>query len=290
MRKIKKKKLFCFILVLIFLVSILIPVLSAVDSEIRINVPSRTLQLYKSGRLIREYSVGVGSSKSLMTPPGVYTVDKRVINPIWEHPYKAPGQSRLAGASNPLGTRWIGFHSEGSGVYGIHGTNEPNSIGRFVSHGCVRMHNSEVEEIFELVDVGTPVIVSYDRFKLSQHGSTINLEVFPDPYAYKSLTASEIAESIQRISPYVRIDYELLSQAIKDTSDSSIYEVAKIETVPIQYPFSDPYSGGYGRYAPLPPMMPPVIQMPPQQYNPYPSYQYQIYSSQQLVPQARYYY
>jgi hypothetical protein len=219
--------------------------------EIRINVPSRTLQLLQSGRLIREYPVGVGYSKQMQTPPGRYKVEKKIINPIWEHPYKAAGQSQIGSNSkNPLGSRWIGFHGEGSGVYGMHGTNEPNSIGRFVSHGCVRMHNSDVEELFEMIEIGTPVNVTYDRFSLHQAGDKITLEVFPDPYGIKALSADKIVKEVSRLYPEASIDLESIGEALKDTSESSIYEIAQFmpySRMPARpmpnVPFADPFYG-----------------------------------------------
>lgn len=240
------KILFCLLLLLPS-----IPSSAVIRKEIRINVPSRTLQFLQSGRLIREYPVGVGYSKQMQTPAGEYKVEKKVINPIWEHPYKAPGQSQIGNNSkNPLGSRWIGFHSQGSGVYGIHGTNEPSSIGKFVSHGCVRMKNSDVEELFELVDYDTPVIVTYNRFRLDKTGETITLEIFPDPYGMKPLTIEEIVEEVRKIDPYAVIDFDMVNQAIGDNSESSIYEVAQIKNIyqrslPVrtQVPFTEPYNG-----------------------------------------------
>ena len=150
--------------------------------------------------------------------------------PEWEHPYKAIGASRIAsGNRNPLGTRWIGFHTKGGGVYGIHGTNDPASVGKFVSHGCVRMLNKQVEELFELIDYGTPVNITYNRYQLQIVGDYISLEVFPDPYNYKSINLEKVVAEIKRFSPYAQINYDLLAKAIKDVSEQAIYEVAFIE-------------------------------------------------------------
>lgn len=233
----------CFALAIIFLLSFLLPAFSyRIHTEIRINVPSRTLKLYKAGRLLREYPVGVGNSKRLQTPPGNYKVETKVLNPIWEHPYKPDGQVRVGNnPKNPLGSRWIGFHKEGSGVYGVHGTNQPNSVGRFVSHGCVRMHNTDVEEIFELVDIGTPVRVTYKRFYTERVGNKITLEVFPDPYHYQNITVQEVVAEIRRIHPFAEIDFELLQKAINDKSDSAIYEVASISYQNFYRPYTHNY-------------------------------------------------
>ncbi|PYU10291.1 MAG: hypothetical protein DMG29_17725, partial [Acidobacteria bacterium] len=60
----------------------------------------------------------------------------------------------------PLGTRWLGLGQRG---YGIHGTNEPRSIGRNVSHGCIRMRNRDIEELFEMVRAGDVVELYAER-------------------------------------------------------------------------------------------------------------------------------
>ena len=72
--------------------------------------------------------------------------------PTYYHPGKVIG----AGASNPLGTRWIGLDRP---HYGIHGTNVPSSIGKAASHGCIRMAKRDLEELFTLVRVGDTVVI-----------------------------------------------------------------------------------------------------------------------------------
>jgi hypothetical protein len=64
-----------------------------------------------------------------------------------------------AGPANPLGTRWMGLGYKG---YGIHGTNMPLSIGKAASHGCIRMRNQDVEDLFERVQIGDPVDLLLD--------------------------------------------------------------------------------------------------------------------------------
>ncbi len=199
------------------------------QTEIRINVPSRTLSLYKNSYLIGEYSVGVGHSQAMMTPQGYYKVEKKVIDPIWEHPYKPEGAVRISNyGKNPLGQRWIGFFEDKNTVYGIHGTNDPKSIGKFVSHGCVRMNNLDVEEIFDLVDIGDTVHVTYNRFELSQDADSIMLEIFPDPYKIKALNETEIINEIVQIAPNIEINHNILKQALAESNESNIYEVGKI--------------------------------------------------------------
>jgi lipoprotein-anchoring transpeptidase ErfK/SrfK len=84
------------------------------------------------------------------TPGGVYAVIDRIPRPTWYGPHRVVPPGR----ANPLGTRWIGLSRKG---YGIHGTNNPRSIGRRASHGCIRLRNADVEQLFEMVAVGDVV-------------------------------------------------------------------------------------------------------------------------------------
>ena len=114
-----------------------------------ISIPDRKLALLVDGRVLKVYDVAVGKN-STPTPQGKYVVINRVPNPTWYGPQGpvAPGKS------NPIGTRWMGLSVAG---YGIHGTNAPSSIGHAASHGCIRMRQQDLEELFDLVEIGTPV-------------------------------------------------------------------------------------------------------------------------------------
>jgi lipoprotein-anchoring transpeptidase ErfK/SrfK len=80
----------------------------------------------------------------------------RVPDPTWY----GKGKVVPPGKNNPVGTRWIGLSRKG---YGIHGTNSPSSIGRNVSHGCIRMRNRDVEQLFEMVSIGDSVELVGER-------------------------------------------------------------------------------------------------------------------------------
>ena len=114
-----------------------------------VSIPDRKLALVEHGRVVKIYPVAVGASAT-PSPAGSFTVVERVNHPTW---YR-PGKVVPPGRRNPLGPRWIGLSRTG---YGIHGTNRPRSIGRRASHGCIRMRNADVEELFGLVAVGDPV-------------------------------------------------------------------------------------------------------------------------------------
>ncbi|MBE9212262.1 L,D-transpeptidase [Plectonema cf. radiosum LEGE 06105] len=70
------------------------------------------------------------------------------------------GKAITGGApENPLGTHWIGFWTDGQNWVGFHGTPNPETVGKAVSHGCLRMYNRDIKELFQLVNLGTPVTV-----------------------------------------------------------------------------------------------------------------------------------
>lgn len=117
--------------------------------RIVVSIPDRKLVLWEGETVVRVYDVAVGKPAT-PSPEGSYEVVTRIPHPTWYHSGKVVGP----GKSNPLGTRWLGLSIKG---YGIHGTNLPRSIGRRASHGCIRMRNADVEDLFDLVTVGMPV-------------------------------------------------------------------------------------------------------------------------------------
>jgi lipoprotein-anchoring transpeptidase ErfK/SrfK len=118
--------------------------------RIVVSIADRKLVLLEGERVLRVYDVAVGKT-STPTPRGQFAIMNRVPHPTW---YGSPAGPVAPGPSNPLGSRWMGLSAKG---YGIHGTNVPSSIGKAASHGCIRMRKDDVEELFELVGVGTTV-------------------------------------------------------------------------------------------------------------------------------------
>jgi hypothetical protein len=114
-----------------------------------VNIPARKIVLVEDGKVVKMYSVAVGK-QSTPSPSGSFHVASHVLNPTYSH----AGKVVRPGPANPVGTRWMSIGYKG---YGIHGTNQPASIGHAASHGCIRMRNRDVEELFELVHVGDEV-------------------------------------------------------------------------------------------------------------------------------------
>ncbi|WP_255144353.1 L,D-transpeptidase [Synechococcus sp. EJ6-Ellesmere] len=143
--------------------------------------PERSLVLHRSkrqvvviedGRELRRFPVAVGMP-GWETPLGRFQVIEMAPDPVWKHPVS--GKLYPPGPNNPLGSRWIGFHRDCAGkrgfngqqhlevkgcvTAGFHGTPQRETVGQAVSHGCVRMYDENVRDLFELVRMGTVVTV-----------------------------------------------------------------------------------------------------------------------------------
>ncbi|GGG12750.1 L,D-transpeptidase [Paenibacillus abyssi] len=106
--------------------------------RIIIDLSERKLYLLDDSAVVRAFPVGVGKMVT-QTPTGEYTIINKQRNP-----------------GGPFGALWMGLSKP---HYGIHGTNDPSSIGKLVSHGCIRMYNQDVLALSELVPVGTRVTI-----------------------------------------------------------------------------------------------------------------------------------
>lgn len=135
-----------------------------------VSIPDRKLALFENGTVVRIYRVAVGKT-STPSPVGEFKIVNRVTNPTYYH----KGQVIAAGKGNPVGTRWMGLSAKG---YGIHGTNQPSSIGKAASTGCIRMGKQDLEELFALVDAGDIVQIraEHDQQVASIFGGSVETE------------------------------------------------------------------------------------------------------------------
>lgn len=109
------------------------------------------LFLKRKGELIKTYLVSTGKNNS--TPTGKFKIVNKLINPTW---FKTGAVIPADSPENILGSRWMGLDIKG---YGIHGTNKPDKLGRQITMGCIRMNNKDVEELFDIIPLGTEVTI-----------------------------------------------------------------------------------------------------------------------------------
>lgn len=161
-----RKKFFLILtLIILFLGGIFIfsgsglikPVIGEKKDEYRIviNTYSRQLVLYRNAKIYKTYPVAIGKATT-KSPVGEWAIVNK---------YKKWGGG--------FGSRWMGLNVPW-GIYGIHGTNNPGSIGRAASHGCIRMHNSNVEDLYEIVPIKTRVKIIGQRLPIF-----VNYELSP---------------------------------------------------------------------------------------------------------------
>ena len=124
-----------------------------VRSRIVVDLSERSLRLYRSGTLELQTPVAVGASAT-PTPHGRYFVNERYELPDARGPF-GPAALGISAHSDVLQHVWVE-----DGPIGIHGTNEPWSIGRAASHGCIRVANSVMRRLFRLAPAGTPIVVT----------------------------------------------------------------------------------------------------------------------------------
>lgn len=126
-----------------------------------VKTAERRLYFSLDGYHALRFPVGVG--KAGMQWTGITRVAGKYVWPAWSPPEiirrKNPDLPNVIPGGSPHNPMGAAALTLGDGEYAIHGTNRPSSIGRFVSHGCIRMHNDDIIQLFRLVSVGTPVIV-----------------------------------------------------------------------------------------------------------------------------------
>lgn len=119
--------------------------------SIVVDKSQNILFLKSNEEIFKTYVVSTGKNNS--TPVGNFKITNKLLNPAW---FRTGSVVPAGSPENILGTRWMGFELAG---YGIHGTVDPQSLGKQVTQGCVRMTNNEVEELYSIVPEGTEVTI-----------------------------------------------------------------------------------------------------------------------------------
>jgi len=170
-----------------------------------ITINLAELRLYhvlskESGFRVTLYPIGIGSDES-ETPTGRFSIRSKIKKPWWTPPSRLRRERKLPrrvapGPENPLGDYWMAISHNG---IGIHGTNEPFGVGRRVSHGCIRLYNDDVAEIFSGAEKGTPVHIVYQPYKVGIRSGALFLEAHPDYQKKISDPTREIQRQITAV-------------------------------------------------------------------------------------------
>jgi len=152
------------------------------DNGIIINLAA--LRLYYFFKIdhqqyVTTFPIGIGR-QGFTTPEGSFEITARVKDPVWTVPESVRNEKPELpsiippGPHNPLGKYWLQLSVNG---YGIHGTNRPFGIGRKVSHGCIRLYQKDIEELYKLTKIGTPVKIIKEPIQVRHYENKIYLAV-----------------------------------------------------------------------------------------------------------------
>ncbi len=166
------------------------------------------------------WPVGIGVEEA-PSPKGTFTVRSKDANPTWIVPadiqktMDKPERVVRPGPDNPLGAYRIRLSK---GLYSIHGTNDPWSIGRLTTHGCIRLYPEDIATLFPLVRPGMPGELVYEPVKLGEENGRVYVEVHEDVYRrIPNLERHAFAE-VQKLNLAGRVDPELLRAAVRARS------------------------------------------------------------------------
>lgn len=164
-----------------------------------IVINTAELRLYYftgDGSMAMTFPIAIGD-RDAATPTGLFRITSKQIRPVWIVPPSLRDKYGTKyippGSDNPLGNYWLGL---GHSRYGIHGSDMPWSIGRLVTHGCIRLYPEDLILLFERVSIGTPVKIIYEPVKIAVLKHGIYVEVHKDIY---SRTRGLISHGFQRL-------------------------------------------------------------------------------------------
>ena len=207
-------KHYFFLITIIVMLSLLSgsEILAKEKTRIVINIPSTTLYLYQGDELIKEYRITVGRIDA-PTPLGNFKVINKMINPTW---YPPDGKDPIPpGPENELGTRWIGIDKP---HFGIHGTLKPQEIGKATSDGCVRLKNEDIEELYPLFSLKTPVEIRYQTIDVKKGKEIVKITIYSDIYALRTNTIKRL-----RKETGLEMDDSFWEDAIKEAEKKGVY-------------------------------------------------------------------
>ncbi|HHY32606.1 MAG TPA: L,D-transpeptidase family protein [Firmicutes bacterium] len=168
--------------------------------RIVINIPAYRLSLFRGDELAKDYPIAVGKAVS-PSRIGRCAIVHKAENPTWFPPDGGPPVP--PGPNNPVGSRWMGLSWPG---YGIHGTNNPASIGKAVSLGCIRMRDEDARELYDIVPIGTEVEFVYRTIEVSPGNEWpgflgARITVHPDVYKRGTNTFQNAVAALEAAMP-----------------------------------------------------------------------------------------
>jgi L,D-transpeptidase ErfK/SrfK len=191
---------------------------ATLEDGLVVNLPERGMYLFKNHQPIAFYPCAIGMGGRFATPLGDAKVVNRQVDPTWSPPEWSEIKKPVPpGPGNPLGDRWIGLSMDG---VGLHGTNQPMSIGQNASHGCMRMYPAVIHQLFEQVHLGMPVRIIYEPIKvgLSPVDHKVYVQIYADVYNRVPNMFERLRERLQGTGLADLVDDARLEALLADKS------------------------------------------------------------------------
>lgn len=188
-----------------------------------INVGDLLLYWLRDDVAVADFPVGLGRA-TWQTPPGRYRIVGRRRDPTWHVPRSIqeemrqegePVKKKVApGPENPLGKYWLQLSAPG---YGIHGTNAPWTVGKYTTHGCIRLFPNAIERLYEEVPNGTRVDIVNEPIKVARAGDdTVLLEAHPGIAVPAAQVGAQFLRRLQRSSIAGLVDFAAAQRVVRD--------------------------------------------------------------------------
>ena len=199
------------------------------ERGILINIPEYRLYFFQGDDSIKAYPVCIGLP-TWRTLTGEFSITHKIKNPTWYMPDAIAEKEKVKkeivppGPLNPLGDFWIGTDLRHTG---IHSTIIPMSIGRTLSHGCVRLYPEDIEVLFPLTEVGMTGEIIYEPVKLTVREDSIFLEVYPDVYEMVQDYEKEMNEKLRLLNLPLNLDQSKIETILQEKRGVPVF-VGKI--------------------------------------------------------------
>lgn len=193
-----------------------------------INKTKKILTVYKDGQIYKKYPVALGKSTT-PTPDHKFTIINKVKDPYWNGMGGKFKPVKGGAPNNPLGKRWIGLSRDKYKGYGIHGNSAAFSIGQYISAGCIRMINEDVEELFEYIPVRTDVWVGTENI-LAKWGVKQSIKLIEKEKPKEKPEPKENKEVETKKEVEVKIESQV-KYGVEVNDESEIKRLKEVENI-----------------------------------------------------------
>jgi len=186
-----------------------------------INIPQRMLFHFSQGSVRAAYPVAVGQA-GWPTPIGAFSIIEMETDPTWDVPASIQAEMRRAGKpvvtqvppgpANPLGQYWLRLSF---GSIGVHGTTAPASIYHLATHGCIRLHPDDIDDLFHHVELGEAGEIVYEPVLAAFDGTTVYLEVHADAYRREATPLQAALDKLDRLGVGDRVDVAEVARIVR---------------------------------------------------------------------------